>query len=84
MSLREDEMKQPYAKPTLTDLSLPTARAGRLPGEGASPQALCVSGDTPGMVGPGGSCTAGLTVGTRDNCSAGGGANGCFAGTSPG
>jgi hypothetical protein len=48
-------MKRPYEKPTLTDLSLPTARAGWLSGGGNSPQGKCATGDgaSPGICGNG-------------------------------
>jgi hypothetical protein len=62
-------MKRPYEKPTLIDLSLPTARAGRVSG-GASPQAICVSGTTAGKD-PWGPCELGLGVGSAASCQSG-------------
>jgi hypothetical protein len=63
-------MKRPYEKPTLTDLSLPTARAGWLSGDGkASPQASCHGGDSAGQ--PYGDCSGGGSPGTTGSCHSG-------------
>ena len=61
-------MKRPYEKPTLTDLSLPTARAGWLPG-GASPQGWCHTGASAGD--RHGSCGTGDLPSTLGNCGPG-------------
>ncbi len=73
-------MKQPYEKPTLTDLSLPTARAGRLPGQEASPEGLCYNG----ILASPGSCSSGDNPGSAGLCHSGvgdGGQNLCVTGT---
>jgi hypothetical protein len=75
-------MKKTYEKPTLTDLSLPTARAGWLPGEGASPEASCVAGTFAGQ--PYGDCNIGASPGTPGSCHSGtsdAGKNYCVGGT---
>jgi hypothetical protein len=76
-------MKRPYEKPTLTDLSLPTARAGWLSGDNkASPMATCQSGANAGE--PYGYCQAGYGPGTPGSCSPGtldSGKNYCVSGT---
>ena len=63
-------MKRPYEKPTLIDLSLPTARAGRLPGGGASPQGTCATGLLPGQ--PAGNCSFGGSPNSQGTCNSGG------------
>jgi hypothetical protein len=64
-------MKRPYEKPTLTDLSLPTARAGWLPGDGkASPQGSCVGGN--GVGNPWGFCNSGNGATNPTDCGGGG------------
>ena len=82
-------MKRPYEKPTLTDLSLPTARAGgRLPGGGVSPQGVChtgfnaspggcVSGDNPGASGL---CISGASDTGGSACAPGNGVR-CVSGS---
>jgi hypothetical protein len=76
-------MKRPYEKPTLTDLSLPTARAGWLSGDGkASPQGTCFHGDLAG--GAGGNCGPGGSPGASGGCNSGTSAsptNYCLTGT---
>jgi hypothetical protein len=62
-------MKRPYEKPTLTDLSLPTARAGWL-SKGDSPQALCGGGTGAGTP-PDYSCNVGSVPGQASHCSSG-------------
>ena len=77
-------MKRPYEKPTLTDLSVPTARAGWLSGTGkASPQGTCATGLLAG--GEGGSCSAGGAPGAPGGCNSGttvSPTNYCLTGTS--
>jgi len=77
-------MKRPYEKPTLTDLSLPTARAGWLPGGGkASPQGICHDGFAVGDPTNGG-CSAGKGPTQPGSCFSGtsdsGTGNTCFTG----
>ena len=62
-------MKRPYEKPTLTDLSLPTARAGRVSGGEVSPQGTCVNGLLPGQ--QGGDCNNGGSPSLPGNCHSG-------------
>jgi hypothetical protein len=62
-------MKRPYEKPTLTDLSLPTARAGWLSKGGASPDGFCNSGQSVG--GTGGQCYDGHGPTNPSSCSGG-------------
>lgn len=58
-------MKRPYEKPTLTDLSLPTARAGWLSEDkNASPMGICHTGYT---ASPGG-CVDGSSPGVSGLC----------------
>jgi hypothetical protein len=77
-------MKRPYEKPTLIDLSLPTARAGRLPGGGVSPQGICKTGSDPGLgdavcqtgtfAGFPTACNSGITPANQNFCNTGNGA----------
>jgi hypothetical protein len=63
-------MKRPYEKPTLTDLSLPTARAGWLPQGGKdSPQGTCATGLLPGQ--PAGGCGFGSSPNDPGSCHSG-------------
>jgi hypothetical protein len=75
-------MKRPYEKPTLIDLSLPTARAGRLPGGGASPQGICHDGFGVGVTD--GGCNNGAGPDRKGLCFSGqadaGTGNSCFSG----
>jgi hypothetical protein len=76
-------MKRPYEKPTLIDLSLPTARAGWLPGGGASPQGFCENGNLPADPRRG-NCQGGSSAGFPTGCNSGQGAapqNFCTTGT---
>ena len=76
-------MKRPYEKPTLTDLSLPTARAGWLSGTGkASPQALCFTGSSAGT--PPFSCGPGTVPGVAGTPCSQGGTPGNICGTGGG
>jgi hypothetical protein len=62
-------MKRPYEKPTLTDLSLPTARAGWLSKGGASPQGVCHDGL--GVGATNGGCIPGSGPDVRGLCFSG-------------
>jgi hypothetical protein len=62
-------MKRPYEKPTLTDLSLPTARAGWVPKGGASPDGACVTGALVG--GSTGQCFSGFGPTNPTSCGVG-------------
>jgi hypothetical protein len=75
-------MKRPYEKPTLIDLSLPTARAGRLP-SGASPQGSCGTGTWAGQ--SYGDCQVGGSPALAGSCHTGSddaGTNSCHNGVS--
>jgi len=61
-------MKRTYEKPTLIDLSLPTASAGRVSG-GASPQGTCADGLLPGTA-PG-ACSSGGNPNSSGSCGGG-------------
>ena len=74
-------MKRPYEKPTLIDLSVPSACAGRLPGGGVSPQGICHQGFS---ASPGG-CVSGNGPGVSGLCFSGvsdTGGSGCSTGSS--
>jgi len=75
-------MKRPYEKPSLTDLSVPTARAGWLSGDGkASPQGLCYTG----IFASPGACSTGDNPSLQGLCHSGigdSGGNLCITGTS--
>ena len=58
-------MKRPYEKPTLIDLSLPTARAGRLPGGVRVRRAICSNGVPPQEDPAGGRAMSGCSRGIR-------------------
>ena len=77
-------MKRPYEKPTLTDLSVPTARAGWLSGDRkASPMELCVSGATAGHSAFSNECTSGN--GANFTCTSGNNVGvGCVSGAAVG